>query len=333
MIYNVLLSGIFLLTNTIANAQNPRVYVSFEADPGLRAKVETAATAIVQSINRTAATGAFVIDRSFFAPDDNYAGFEELKSLAEITGMKCVEEVYTRDMYEIPGGLFEIRDIVVVTKPPKSTDAAVQATRTYDANRDLNLIFNRRGQLVAARFAIEKTRYMAMLSQSEDLDDLFKRKQILNYVEKFRTAYNNKDLPYIASQFDENALIITGVRVKKAEEPNPVNPENSKEAFKLIRHDKATYLKNLERIFKNNAYIDIKYEDISIRRHQKYKEVYGVNLFQIYNSDRYSDKGYLFLLIDFEPENPVIYVRAWQEDSFITTGGKVIDLSMFDFVK
>jgi hypothetical protein len=319
-----LLFALFSIFAVNGISQTPRVYVTYDADAELRANAENAATAIVQAINKAAAGTAFTADKSFFAPDDGFAGYQEIKSLSDTTRMRCVEEVYNRDMYEIPGGLFEIRDISVKVKPPQSRDAEAKATKSYDDSRDLNLIFN----------AIDKTRYMSMLAQSEDLDDLFKRKQILNYVEKFRTAYNNKDLPYIAAQFDENALIITGVRVKKAEEPNKVSAENNKEAYKLIRHDKATYLKNLERIFKANSYIDIKYEDIAIRRHPKYQDVYGVNLFQIYNSDRYSDKGFLFLLIDFEPENPVIYVRAWQEHSFVTTGGgKVIDLAMFDFVK
>lgn len=316
-----------------AAAQTPRVYVAFDMDESLRAKVENNATAIVQAINKASETGKFQVDKSFFSPEDDFAGLEELRSLVDTTKIRCVEEAYNRDMYEIPGGLYEIRDITVKTMKPKTADAAAKVVQEYDDSRDLSLIFDAQGRLAAARFAIDRTRYMAMLSQSEDLDDMFKRKQILNYVEKFRTAYNNKDLPYISAQLDENALIITGVRVKKADEPNVVNAENSKEAFKLIRHSKSQYIENLTRIFKNNSFIDIKYEDIAIRRHPKYKEVYGVNLYQIYNSERYSDKGYLFLMIDFEPENPLIYVRAWQENSFITSGGKLIDLTMFDLVK
>ena len=54
---------------------------------------------------------------------------------------------------------------------------------------------------------------------------------------------------------------------------------------------------------------------------------------QSYASTSYADEGYLFLLIDFEPDtlsnDPLIYVRAWQpnawsKEEMIRTGDFVV---------
>jgi hypothetical protein len=37
---------------------------------------------------------------------------------------------------------------------------------------------------------------------------------------------------------------------------------------------------------------------------------------QSYASTTYADEGYLFLLIDFAEEDPMIYVRAWQPETW-----------------
>ncbi|NOX89728.1 MAG: hypothetical protein GXO77_11925 [Calditrichaeota bacterium] len=37
---------------------------------------------------------------------------------------------------------------------------------------------------------------------------------------------------------------------------------------------------------------------------------------QSYYSTTYADEGYLFLLIDFSEKDPLIYVRAWQPNTW-----------------
>ena len=52
-------------------------------------------------------------------------------------------------------------------------------------------------------------------------------------------------------------------------------------------------------------------------KHKKYPEIYGVTFKQHWNTTRYSDVGYVFLLIDFQDEeNPIIHVRTWQPEKY-----------------
>ena len=61
-------------------------------------------------------------------------------------------------------------------------------------------------------------------------------------------------------------------------------------------------------------------DDIEIKQHKKFPSVYGVNMMQGWNTSRYSDEGYLLLVVDFsDDDKPLIHVRTWQPDK---VGGK-----------
>ena len=59
--------------------------------------------------------------------------------------------------------------------------------------------------------------------------------------------------------------------------------------------------------------------------------IYGVTLRQKYDSDTYSDDGYLFLLWDFRnPSMPKIHVRTWQPAQSVHNPDDVFSLSDFN---
>ncbi len=66
--------------------------------------------------------------------------------------------------------------------------------------------------------------------------------------------------------------------------------------------------------------IFLDFSSLNIIRKNNQPSIYGVEMRQTYKSTTYGDEGYLFLLIDFEPdtlsENPLIYVRAWQPNAW-----------------
>ena len=65
------------------------------------------------------------------------------------------------------------------------------------------------------------------------------------------------------------------------------------------------------------GYVWIKYKyKIDIVKKNNAQNVYGVEMRQSYASTSYSDEGYLFLLIDFNERDPLIYVRAWQPNEW-----------------
>ena len=65
--------------------------------------------------------------------------------------------------------------------------------------------------------------------------------------------------------------------------------------------------------------------------------MYGVTLKQEWNSSRYSDVGFIFLMIDFQDENnPLIQVRTWQPEKLngqVLAREEVFSLGDFDIVR
>lgn len=140
--------------------------------------------------------------------------------------------------------------------------------------------------------------------------DAESRQMILNYVEHLRTSYTTKDIDFLEQLFSENALIIVGTMVHTSQqETNYLSPSQVIYNVKSKRQ----YLDRLKQVFKANQSIDVQFSDFHIMRHPTTKGIYGVSLRQKYQSDIYSDDGYLFLLWDFRDETaPKIHVRTWQ---------------------
>ena len=152
---------------------------------------------------------------------------------------------------------------------------------------------------------------------------------ILDYVEQFRTAYNQKDINFLNQVFSDDALIITGkvITTKHAE-------GFTSQKIQYNKQSKEQYIKNLRGVFARNSYIKVTFDEIGVMRHPVNPNFYGVTLLQGWTSGKYHDDGYLFLLWDFTNESaPQIHVRTWQPDKI---GGKplpkdeVFSLSDFD---
>ncbi|HBC28080.1 MAG TPA: hypothetical protein DC006_00005, partial [Prevotellaceae bacterium] len=158
--------------------------------------------------------------------------------------------------------------------------------------------------------------------------DSTSRHRILDYCEHFRTAYTRRDLPFLRQVFSDRALIIVGSVVSSAAQ------QDGAQGADMVRYSvrtKEEYLERLERVFQANRKINVLFSDFSILRHPTMDGIYGVQLRQRYQSDRYSDDGYLFLLWDFrKPGRPLIHVRTWQPETDVRNGAELIDLSHFN---
>ena len=136
---------------------------------------------------------------------------------------------------------------------------------------------------------------------------------LINFLENYKTAYALKRIDYIESIFADDALIITGSVLK----PNKSldNPYINNPIIKYNRYTKEQYINKLKRSFASKEFINIRFEDNTVRKSGKGGEVYGVQIKQDYFSSNYGDTGYLFLLIDINiPDQPVIHVRTWQPE-------------------
>ena len=179
--------------------------------------------------------------------------------------------------------------------------------------------FDTKGLISDFRFAMDAAVGESM-EQGGDAVDMERRMQILAYCDRFRTAYNTRDIAFLEQVFSDDALIITGKVVVAWQGDMAPRP-----SVTYRKYDKAQYLNNLRRAFARNKWIEVKFSQIgehgegngerAITRSTENPNIYGVRLRQEWNSSTYSDKGYVFLLWDFtDEEHPVIHVRTWQPE-------------------
>lgn len=164
-------------------------------------------------------------------------------------------------------------------------------------------------------------------------DDADNRRMILNYVEHLRASYTTKDIDFLNQLFSDDALIIVGHVVKVA----PRTGENRmlQDQVRFSVKTKKEYLERLQKVFRTNKDIELKFSDFHISRHPSVKGIYGVTLHQQYRSDRYADDGWLFLLWDFRDKDaPQIHVRTWQpgflDDKTPLSESEVVNIGQFN---
>ena len=134
---------------------------------------------------------------------------------------------------------------------------------------------------------------------------------LMTFLEDYQTAYALGRIDYLERIFSENALIITGNKVeKKVMADNVIITES----VKYDTLSKAQYMERLRRHFRTKEYINLNFTDTDFKRASDGDEFYGIRVRQEYFSNTYGDVGYLFLLVDLRFEEPIIHVRAWQND-------------------
>lgn len=155
--------------------------------------------------------------------------------------------------------------------------------------------------------------------------NLESRYSLLTFMEDYQTAFALKRLDYIKSIFSDDAVIITGSfgnnePSKRFYDMASLSADNRKVNYK--RMDKDTYIKTLQTDFfdkksqRYKKYIQLVFEDAVISKvstggFAKGRDVMWIEIKQQYNSDKYSDKGYLALQLDLRPEGSQIHVRTW----------------------
>jgi hypothetical protein len=196
---------------------------------------------------------------------------------------------------------YKVMNIAVEMKPQDSS-------YRDDINQEVTIDFDARGRITDFNITIGLQQYTRLLKEGISVEDVYYRELILNYVEQFRTAYNNKDINFLDGIFSEDALIVTGKVIKRVKAEIGLITD-----VEYTHQGKQRYLQNLKKTFAANSYINVKFDNIRIRRHGSKPNYYGVTLTQEWNSANYSDKGILFLVWDFSNEDaPKIHVRTWQ---------------------
>ncbi len=204
-----------------------------------------------------------------------------------------------------------------------------QYTTLHQFNTEyLVLDFDNQGKLVDFNTSVSQSMYQHLVEQSKHGADWQDLQEIMKFVEKYRMAYLTRDLHTIDLMFAEDALIIVGRKVKKTRLPRDLvtyQRFGEQPDYEYLRRTKEEYLANLKNIFNVQDDIFLNFGSIDIISQQRVREVYGVEMRQSYYSTTYADEGYLFLLVDFSEQDPIIHVRAWQpntwkDEALIRTG-------------
>ena len=237
-------------------------------------------------------------------------GIKRIQSIWSTSHFYCTETYITTRVLKSSNG-YQVRNIPLFF---------IQGSKPEDQYQDIVIEFTREGKINDMYIAIAPHQYAKIMENSNEVNDWRYRQMIIELVENFRTAYNRKDIPFLEDIFSDDALIITG-KVLTPQKRGDVPVAFNQAQIQYSVYNKKQYIANLKRIFGINSYINIKFEEIVVTRHEGNPNIYGVTLKQNWNSTTYSDEGWLFLMIDYEDENnPLIWVRTWQPFTDPNTG-------------
>ena len=254
-----------------------------------------------------------------FLADDQYL-IKKTDDLLKFNKVIILDDVLSADLNKTTSG-YEIRKIRVINNY-KSIN---KQTTEY-----LILDFDETGKIYDVNFGIIENLYDDFVNQAMYGDDWGNRQTIIKFMEKYRTAYLARDMEVLDKIFAEDALIIVGrlLKTKKSDDAvSYVKLNNAQPNFEQIKYTKSEFLKRQKRIFDGREDIFLDFSKFAMHRKNDTTGIYGVSLRQGFESTGYSDEGYLFLLIDFNKENPQIYVRSWQPQEW--DKGTLIGLSNF----
>ena len=308
----MLLAAIYI-TQSMAYNQVRLVINDGTSNKQLKEQIERAVSVIMTEINRSQEKKIAKLDFP-----DAYITREARQELNMLWGnehFRCVEE-------ELVERLLTTRDGYQVRSIPLVVNAVADGEKLGYQEAVIN--FDAKGVITSFYYTINpelysKLRMTQMSDKRYEVTDIKDRMMILDYVEHFRTSYNQKDLKFLRQVFSDDALIITGkvIKVRKSE----MSPSGNKVVY--TTQTKHQYLENLSRAFKANSYIKVQFDDVVIVEHPTIRGIYGVTVHQKWNTARYSDEGYVFMVWDFRnPDTPQIHVRTWQPDYIDKTKGQ-----------
>ena len=137
------------------------------------------------------------------------------------------------------------------------------------------------------------------------------RQIAIKFLENYKTSYNTKNIEDIETLYSEDAIIITGKVAKRTKPPEVIQTDFSDDEIIYFKRTKQEHITHQREIFKKNRFVWLQFDTFNIQS-APLDKVYGVTMKQNYYSSTYKDEGYLFLLIDFRGDLPLIHVRNWQ---------------------
>ena len=298
---------VFSHSLNVSAQYNTEFTVTEIEDVELRANIDLAISGLLTAFNNAQGTGQ---SPRVSGIDVTPEVAETIEKLWADCPFRCAETEVVERAITTPRGEYQVRNIPLIMMPIEGESKDVSWKKYQEGVFTLD----KDGMVTDFHLALDANLYISVMASATEVDDFIRRQLILEYVERFRNAYNLKDLNFLEQIFSDDALIITGKVVKQVKSDlNRQSLNNNKVVYS--KQNKKQYLTNLAGVFKRNKRINVLFDEIKVVRHPAKADFYGVTLKQGWSADSYSDVGYLFLLWDFtNPDAPQIHVRTWQPD-------------------
>ena len=191
---------IFSLTIALQAASVTVTITDGVDNDALRQKMEHNIARILDEINAAQAADR---NLNFAVMGVNTDVQRSMAMLWENTPFLCTDDEIVEHCITTGSG-YQIRNIPLMMKPT--------AERAFNEEeyQEAVISFDKQGNVSSFYLSISMNLYMNVIKSNLELTDLRRRQMILDYVEQFRTAYNQKDLQFLNQVFSDDALIITG---------------------------------------------------------------------------------------------------------------------------
>lgn len=296
---------------SVATLRSSRREVARSAEIGdrLRGKVSSAMESVIAALE----SGDLTAARDVFTPE----GYELMSKVMDY-GIMTVLGTDDLRMVRTRSGDVSVRGIPVSFAFGGGLRARFQEKLVFTFDRDM--------LVSSVAFALESQTARDIYGRDVWSEDA--RMRIIEFLEDFRTAYALKRLEYIRSVFDDDAVIIVGNVAMSAPGRNTDGHQLSTPVVQRTRYSKEQYMRNLERCFASNEFINIRFSRCEVQKAGSGGELYGVQIQQDWCSSSYGDRGYLFLALDMnDPDSTMIQIRTWQPHPDPVDG--LFDLSSF----
>ena len=255
------------------------------------------------------------IEIEHFFTDEGYEIYQRLISYGQAVFLPFSEPLETKYL----GNDILVRPVPVKFKFP---------TNNRDFIEHLCFTLNKEKRICNITFSLSQKAVEGILKHARWPDNV--KWELIRFMQNYKTAYALERVDYIESIFADNALIIVGRKVKKAEPIDGMYKTLGNEQYEFVRKSKAQYIESLRSVFLSNEFVNIQFSTSEVKRRDADSQVYGIQIEQNYYSSNYGDHGYLFLMIDMKDTlNPKIYVRSWQPEQ--NPDGTIIGLNNFKF--
>jgi hypothetical protein len=325
---------IYSVINVVKDLYFPKAYLNFKGK--VSKKAQNTLSDLEDSYNEDVAAAISILDddKDVKASMDNVLDaisskkYEDVREHFTSEGLDMFNRLISYGNARLVGEptytVYKNNDRIVVRSVPMSFSFRNGSTKFVE---NVVFTFNDQGMIESLAFGLDDAATRDVLTKQAWPEHA--RMSIIEFLENYKTAFALERLDYIRTIFDENAVIIVGKIAKAA---TGISPENqityNNNIIIRTRYTKEQYLKNLERCFASNEFVNVRFANNDIIKAGKGGEIYGIQIKQDYYSANYGDTGYLFLLVDLnDPDAPMIKVRTWQPEPDPVDG--LYDISHF----